>query len=204
MSDAQTLIANGDAGSSVRGDLNELQTRFNESWRQILALSSSGSFKAATKSNTFNSFHYFGGGGYTWVLDYVATGITATTTTWTVDATGTYYFVFRDMKFNRKPGGHVSSGLMTAARLGIGAWVDGIYYELQNYGWYPSGVTGFLQPVTHGSGVSALSLTAGQVVSLGTACIYAASSTFAKSGYLHEQGATQVAHMDVYLAEVGA
>ena len=203
MSDAQTLILDGDLGSDVRANLNGLQTRYNESWRQILALSSAGTSKSASQYTTVHGYGKFiGGGGYNWVADYVATGITFASSNWTVDVTGTYWIAFRDMRIEFKHAGPPHA--QVAARyVGIGAWVDGVYYELQNYGFdQQSPVPPYMQ-MEHMSGISAINLTAGQDVQIGSAALYSSSSSHATLGNMHNQGA-QVAYVDVYLGETGA
>ena len=208
MSDAQTLIEDGDLGSDVRDNLRGLQTRYNNSWRQILALSTTGTSKEATRYFYTAAFgaSLVGGGGCDWVANYIAAGITFSSFLWTVGTTGTYAFAWRNWNLKTSYGGTAQVSVNASRNMGIGIWVGTAYYELQNMGLPKSTGTG--NPTSqydNTNGISCLDLTAGQIVRIGSACLYGGStSTYGGSGRIHNQGASNPAKCDVYLLESGA
>jgi hypothetical protein len=214
MADKLTLTVDGAAGSAVRSNLRALETRYNNSWRQILALHSSNSVnKGCTTYAYYNTALYIGGGHYDWLEDYDegddfdAGG----TFLWTVPETGTYMFVWRDMSFIINAGKHPSNGASGSHMTGIGLWNHtlGAFYALWRTGYQYDGTGtpawGAGKNYFGLNGVGVMNLTGGVALGIGTMTTWASSSAYATVGNLHnQQTAGLTAYMDVYRLETGA
>jgi hypothetical protein len=201
MSGTLADITNGQDGVVVENKLNAQILRYNESWRQIIALQTTGASKVISKTSYIASSVYLGGGvfnvGTIYDEDAAMSG-----NIWTVPTTGTYIFAWRDLKMAFGAGHQPTVGVEAGYILGIGLWIDNVFYRLEVHQFVT--VSGTLaSPIVAYSGMSCVNLTVGQPVQFGTATRFANHPTYLISNWnLHDQGGT-VGYIDVYHAQTG-